>query len=132
MINDYLKGKKREDYLYPLIKNKFNLNNLKQSINQYDKFDYFDDEYLIELKSRNCYSYTYNDIFFNNDKIIYGLNKNKKMIFVFEFIDKVLYIKYDNLIFNNYLVKKINNRSDRGRKEYINCIFIPLKDMLEL
>jgi len=132
MIEDYLKGKEREDYLYPLIKNKFNLNNLKQSINQYDKFDYYDEEYLIELKSRNCYSYTYKDIFFNNDKIIYGLNKNKKMIFVFEFIDKVLFIKYDNLIFNKYLVKKINNRNDRGRKEYINSIFIPLKDMSEL
>ena len=126
---DYLKGKKVEDELYLDIKNKFNLNNLKQSENKYDKFDYYDDNYYIELKSRNCNSNKYDDIFFNYNKILYGLNKNKKMIFVFKFLDKILYIKYDNKIFDKYIVKKINNRNDRGTNEFIICIFIPVKDM---
>jgi hypothetical protein len=127
--NDYLKGKKIEDELYLEIKKKFNLENLKQSENKYDKFDYYDDEYYIELKSRNCNSDKYNDIFFNYTKILYGLNHYKKMIFIFKFLDKTLYIKYDKLLFDKYLVKRINNRNDRGTNEFIMCIFIPVKDM---
>ena len=127
--NDYLIGKKVEDELFLDIKNKFNLLDLKQSENKFAKFDYYNNEYFIELKSRNCNSYKFNDIFFNYTKILHGLNFNKKMIFIFKFLDKTLYIKYDKLLFDNYLVKRINNRTDRGRNEFIICIFIPVKDM---
>jgi len=127
--NDYLIGKKVEDELFLDIKNKFNLLDLKQSENKYAKFDYYNNEYFIELKNRNCTSDKFNDIFFNYTKILHGLNLNKKMIFIFKFLDKTLYIKYDKLLFDNYLVKRINNRSDRGTNEFIICIFIPVKDM---
>jgi hypothetical protein len=66
---------------------------------------------------------------FSNDKIKYGLLQNKKMIFIFEYSDITLYIKYDKELFKNYVVKYINNRSDRGIMEYMNAIFIPLSDM---
>ena len=66
---DYLKGKMVEDELYNDIKLKFKLDDLKQSTYKYSKFDYYSNDYYIELKSRNCNSDTYKDIFFNYDKI---------------------------------------------------------------
>jgi hypothetical protein len=128
---DYEIAKLKEDYYYPIIKEYFHLENLRQT-SKYHKFDYINDEYHIELKSRKILSDTYDYLFFNYDKITYGLSKNVKMILIFEYIDKVLYIEYDKEKFDKYEVKRINNRNDRNKAEYINCIFIPLIDMKEM
>jgi hypothetical protein len=128
---DYEEAKIKEDYYYPIISEYFQLENLRRT-NKYHKFDYINDKYLIELKCRKIKSDTYDKLFFNYDKLIYGISQKKDMILIFEYIDKILYINFDKEKFLNYDVKRINNRNDRGKAEYINCIFIPLKDMKEM
>ena len=128
---DYEEARKKEYYYLPIITKYFQLENLRLT-SQYHKFDYMNDKYLIELKCRKIKSDTYNKLFFNYDKLIYGISQKKDMILIFEYIDKVLYINFDKEKFINYEVKRINNRNDRGKAEYINCIFIPLSDMKEM
>jgi hypothetical protein len=129
---DYIYGKECENLLYEKIKEKFNINNLNQSKYIYSKFDYYNDDYLIELKSRKNIHNKYIDTYFNYCKIEYGLKKNKKMIFIFNFLDKPMYIEYNDEKFKNYEVKKMATRFDRGKIEINNIIKIPIIDLLDL
>jgi hypothetical protein len=132
--NEYNMAMKKEEEYYEIIKKYFNFDNLIKT-DKYHKFDYIhlnkNKNVYIELKTRKIKHNVFDCLIFNNDKILFGLSKNVDMIFIFEYCDKTLYIKYEKELFDNYTVKRINNRSDRGMKEFINCIFIPLKDMKE-
>jgi len=125
---EYNEAINKEIKFLPIIKNYFKLENLKMT-SQYHRFDYENEDTLIELKTRKIRHNIFPTLMFSNDKIKYGLLQNKKMIFIFEYSDITLYIKYDKELFKKYVVKYINNRSDRGIMEYMNTIFIPLKDM---
>jgi hypothetical protein len=125
---EYNEAINKEIKFLPIIKNYFKLDNLIMT-SQYHRFDYEDENTLIELKTRKIRHNIFPTLMFSNDKIKYGLLQNKKMIFIFEYSDITLYIKYDKELFKNYVVKYINNRSDRGIMEYMNAIFIPLSDM---
>jgi hypothetical protein len=125
---EYNEAINKEIKFLPIIKNYFKLENLKMT-SQYHRFDYQNEDTLIELKTRKIRHNIFPTLMFSNDKIKYGLLQNKKMIFIFEYSDITLYIKYDKELFKKYVVKYINNRSDRGIMEYMNTIFIPLKDM---
>lgn len=133
--NEYDMAMKKEEQYYDIIKNYFNYDNLIRT-NKFHKFDYIhknnNKDVYIELKTRKIKHNIFDCLMFNNDKILFGLSKNVDMLFIFEYCDKTLYIKYDSDLFNKFCVKRINNRNDRQIKEYINAIFIPLIHMKEL
>jgi len=88
-------------------------------------FDFEGNNILIELKSRRCNSFTY-------PTTIIGINKfknidpNKKYILLFSFTDFVLYIEYDEPLFNTFEIKTITRR-DRGRIESSKYFHIPIQ-----
>ena len=126
--NEYNLSVQKEIYFFNIIKKYFNLDNLIMT-SQYHRFDYEDENTLIELKTRKIRHNIFPTLMFCNDKILYGIKQNKKMIFIFEYSDITLYIKYDKELFKDFVIKYINNRNDRGASEFINAIFIPLKYM---
>lgn len=84
--------------------------NMKQSIYDFQYYDFYNDDYIVELKTRCYYINEFknkcDNVWLNKSKIIkYNndkLNNNKKFIFIAKFLDCVLEIEYDKINFNKY------------------------------
>ena len=96
-----------------------------RSTYRYDAYDYSNEEYFIELKSRNCNHNTYDTTMISLSKIDFiKKHPDKKYMFFFKFIDGLYYHQYNPSY--NYEVK-VSGRCDRGVPEYTNYIFIPIE-----
>ena len=73
------------------------LNTKLNTSSKYNLIDFQNDEIYIELKSRrNTYS-KFDTTIIGSNKIDYAKSLNKKVIFVFNFIDGLYYIEYSPL-----------------------------------
>tara|TARA_R110001632_G_scaffold213851_1_gene340298 strand:- start:40 stop:414 length:375 start_codon:yes stop_codon:yes gene_type:complete len=111
-MTNYLLGLQNEIKIKPIIEKFFNIE-LSHG-NRYDTFDFYNDDNYVELKCRNCYSYSYNDLMMNLNKWKEGythIKFNKNIYYVFKFKDGIYYYK-QNLI-DKFQIKEYNN------KEYI-------------
>lgn len=130
---DYFFGKCYENKLFSLITNNFDLN-LKQTTFKYDFFDFISDKYVIEMKSRRINSNQYNEVFISYNKITNYINSDnydkKKLILIFNFLDKIKYIIYDKNLFDTFKINVINTRSDYHKID--KMIYIPNKYLIEL
>ena len=120
---DIIFGKQSEDILFNQIEPKFV--GLKKT-KKYSEFDFETPSLKIELKSRT----------FNHDKYpttMIGYNKilkcdeepNFRYLFIFKFLDKILYCEYDKDIFLNFEIRK-GGRKDRGTNEIKDYLYIPI------
>jgi hypothetical protein len=95
---------------------------LKKTLNRYDTIDFESEVSLVELKSRNCYSFDYPTAMIGYNKIERALEETKKCYFVFAYTNGLYVWDFDK---NDkcYVVRK------GGRKDIPNCIkdyaFIP-------
>ena len=130
--NDYIFGKSEEDKLYKTIKATFS-NDLERTKERYDRYDYISNNYKIELKSRAILSTDYKEVYISYSKIDFYKNNysnSHKLILVFNYIDKLLYIQYDDEIFKNF---KINHQNTRRDYKYIDTvIYIPINLLKEI
>lgn len=131
--NDYIFGKDNENKLFNIIKNNFDLN-LKQTQQKYNLFDFISDKFIIEMKSRRINSNTYNEVFISYNKITNFINSinydNKKLILIFNFLDKIMYIIYDKNLFDTFKINIQNTRNDYYKVDKI--IYIPYIYLNEL
>ena len=109
----YIFGKNKEEDVFKIIKEYFN-NNIKQYLNRYDKFDFYDDKTNYELKSRTFESTKYKSTMIHISKLI----SKKNIILLFNFTDVLTCIQYNKEQFKDY---KIDDR--------YNNIYIPIKDL---
>jgi hypothetical protein len=128
--NDYEYGEDNENLLLNKIKMKFGDNIIKSS--KYKYYDFKNEIYRIELKSRKYHSYDLNDVFLNTNKINKFNKKNidNNLIFVFvaHLIDKDYYIIYDKEFFKKYKITTFKNKL----KSYSDKLYmILLSDMIE-
>jgi len=125
--NDTEFGLSKEDEYYEIFKDCFDETLLK-SINKYDLFDYIGDECLIELKSRRNTHNKYPDTMIGYNKIEFAKTSSKDIVFCFSFTDGLYYYKFDkqDLINNNLRIDE-GGRNDRGRNEYKQYCYIPIK-----
>lgn len=125
---DYKFGKEKEEdkQLIEKLKNHFN-DDLKKTDKKFCKWDY-EGNNIYELKSRTNKLLTFPTTIIPLDKVIEGKNQ----YFIFNFTDKIGYIKYDKNIFNSFELKpfKRNQRADFNDKEKL-YYFIPV-DKLEI
>jgi hypothetical protein len=128
---EYKIAKNQEINYYDKIKNYFNIENLKISENKYDKFDYYNNEYLIEMKTRNNTKDKYPTTIITTNKIKYGLTQNKQMIFLFLFTDGLYFIKYDKDLFNEFEQKNYCSRK-RIQYEYNTYTFIDVNKLTKI
>jgi len=126
-LQDIEFGTDNEQRLLNTIQRFFNDDTIIKITTKYSPFDYMGNNCLIELKSRRCNSSTY-------PTTIIGINKfnqidpNIKYILIFSFTDIVLYIDYDEELFNTFSIKTVSRR-DRGRIESAKYYHIPIKNL---
>ena len=127
--NEYNKGKLTEEKVKPLImeywKNKYNI---KQSKNTFEKFDFFDtiNKTVFELKGRFNSKLKYSTTMINIDKV----NNNNKTIFLFNFIDELCYIEYNEELFNKF-EKKNFCRGRAGDTDKL-MFYIPITELITI
>ena len=118
---DYQNGKQKEEEVLPKIKNYFE-REIQKSTERYELYDFYDEKYKYELKSRNVKYETYPTTLIPKDKI------RKRIIFLFNFTNGLYYIKYKPKIFQLFECKDFvrNARSDYNdkQKEYV---YIPIE-----
>ena len=120
-------GLSKEDEYFNILKDCFD-ETLIKSINKYDLFDYIGNDCFIELKSRRNTHNKYPDTMIGYNKIEFAQSTNKIIIFCFSFTDGLYYYKFnkEDLINNNLRIDE-GGRCDRGRNEYKQYCYIPIK-----
>lgn len=118
---DYKFGFQNQKIVFPKLKTFFN-REIKENLNQYDKYDFEDDIYNYELKSRKNHMKKYPDTMITLNKLN---DEKKKLILLFSFTDKLTYIEYDKELFKTF---KTNNFSRANEKwdEKVH-IYIPIE-----
>lgn len=108
---DYHLGKTNELKLLDQIKTYFKDDTIKECSNKYSKYDFESNNAIFELKSRQNDMRRFNTTLIAFDKII---KSDKTQYFIFSFLDKLAYIKYDPVIFSNFQLTpfKRNMRTD--------------------
>jgi hypothetical protein len=122
MVNfedDYIFGLSQEDKIKDILESKFG-KLVKNS--RYCKYDFENEKYCIELKSRKNEYSKYPTTLLTCNKIT---DTKKKLYFVFNFEDGIYYIKYKEHIFNTFQKKpfsRINEEYDKKDYYYIPII----------
>ena len=93
--SDLVFGKLKENEIKEILEQYFNTT--LQTTSKYNLIDFQNEDLYIELKSRrNTYS-KFDSTIIGKNKIDYAKSLNKKVIFVFNFIDGLYYIEYSPL-----------------------------------
>jgi len=115
----YQFGKKSEESILPIIREYFK-RDIKATEGRYNSFDYKDDQYNYELKTRTNKMQQY-------PTTMITLNKCKdKSILLFKYTDFLAFIEYDEDKFKNYETKRYTRYEDREKRDHI---FIPVNDL---
>ena len=104
-----------------------NLENVYGSLIQLDKYNPFDfenDEYLIELKSRRINHNKYPTTMINLSKLLRTNDSTKQRIIVFNYTDGL----YKWIVSDDYTVG-IGGRSDRGLDEFSEMAYIDINEL---
>jgi hypothetical protein len=119
-------GLNKEKEILNLI-NKYFKRDIHKTIDKFCKYDFYDNRYNYELKSRRCSSNTYDTTLIPFDKL------QKRIIFLFLFTDGLYYIKYKKEKFNEFEIKEFvrNKRNDKNdiKKKYV---FIPVNKLTKI
>jgi len=118
----YQFGKTEEALILPMLSEHFK-RNIQPYEERYAKFDFFDDEYNYEVKSRTNTLRKYPTTMITANKV----SGNKKMIFVFNFTDCLAVIEYNEERFAKY-ERQMFSRAKIETDEKIH-LFIPISDL---
>lgn len=120
--NSYRYGRQQEQKVYPVIKSHFE-RDIEMSTEQYAKYDFFDPEYVYELKSRTNRLKSYPDTMITFNK----MTDEKPLILLFNYTDCLAYIKYDKEKFARYRRQMFSRAQiEEDEKEHV---FIPIEDL---
>lgn len=104
--DSYLFGTKKERIILPILREHFQ-SDIQLTIPN-SKYDYQDNSYNYELKSRTCKSTTYTTTMISSNKC----NSTEKPIrLVFNFVDALYYIEYNANLFGTYQ-RELFSRAD--------------------
>ena len=119
-------GVEQEKIILPILKKQFG-DDLELSKDRYAKYDAYNDQYCVEIKSRTCEYNKYPTTLLTCNKIHVT---DRQMIFVFNFTDGIYYIKYNDEGFKKYF-KKAYSRSKLSF-DYKLYYFIPIEELIKL
>lgn len=120
MVNfesDYRFGELEEDRIHKTIEKRFGL---LTKMSRWDKHDFKNERYNIEVKSRKCNYNTYPTTMITCNKVVE--EENKKLYFVFNFRDGIYYIRYREALFSTFekkMFSRINEAFDEKQYFYI-------------
>ncbi len=123
-------GAKNQAEVLPLI-NAFFKDNAVEYEDEFSTQDFYSDQAVYELKSRNVTHDHY-------PTAIIGCNKcnlsekdmDKELIFLFKYLDGLFYIKYTNQVFANYKVRAFVRNARSDYKDRTSLVWdIPYQDL---
>lgn len=117
-LERYRVGKKSESDVLEIIRNYFK-RDIIQTTEKFDKYDFTDDKYFYELKSRTNELNKYPTTMIGSSKL------NENAILLFKFTDKLAYIEYNKDKFSSYETKKFTKY--KIPQDYI---YIPINDLI--
>lgn len=120
---DYRFGTEQENIVLPKLKEFFK-RDIQKSSERYCKYDFFDDEYNYEMKSRKNRYNQYPTTLITEDKIV----GDKKIVFLFNFTDGLYYIEYDKDKFSKY-ERKMFSRAGVSWNEKSH-VYINITDLI--
>lgn len=120
--NSYKFGKNEESLILPLLSAHFG-RTITPYEERYAKHDFFDEEYNYELKSRTNTFAKYPTTMITADKVA----GDKKLIFVFNFVDCLAVIEYDESRFAKYK-RQMFSRAQIATDEKEH-LYIPIGDL---
>jgi hypothetical protein len=116
----YKYGVEQQKLILPIIRQYFNREIIEHT-EQYAKYDFSDDQYNYELKSRTFNMNRYPTTMITLNKI----DKSKPLILLFKFTDKLTYIEYNEALFKTFEIKDFSRANLRG--DYKPHIYIPIE-----
>ena len=106
----------------PKLQNYFNMS-IRKTENAYEKYDYIDDAGTkYELKTRRNRMDAFPTTLIPKHKVIDG----SELYFVFNFIDKISYIKYDKDLFETFETKTLVDGRYGYEREGVDHYLIPI------
>ena len=115
-----------ESLLFESLKDCFSPH-LVKSADKYALFDYSDDDFFIEVKSRRNKKDRYPDTMVGYNKIKFFLdNPGKKSYCVFNFTDGAFYVEINEETVKQFRITEAGRR-DRGFNEIKKYAFVPVK-----
>jgi hypothetical protein len=125
---DYKNGMVGELEVLPRIKEFFK-RDIQATTYKYDTYDFYDNEYKYELKTRTNNYNQYSTTLISTNKI----TDNNKIIFLFNFTDGLYYIEYEKELFDTF-ERKMYIRN--ARSDFVDTVrehlFIPIKHLLKI
>ena len=118
---DYLFGTTQELEIFNIIKDYFKTDLIRCATNC--KYDYADNVSSYEVKSRTNTLKYYPDTMITCNKI----SNDKPLYFIFNFVDCITYIKYDEEKFKKYKTKMFS-RARISTDEKLH-VYIPIEDL---
>ena len=119
--NDMKFGLTEEDKAKPILEKKYGE---LTKLHKFSPFDFENDEYLIEMKSRRINHDKYNTLMINYSKIKKIVDDDKKVVFIFNCLDGYYYWDYNP---ENEFTIGTGGRCDRGCNEYYEMAYIDIK-----
>ncbi len=121
-------GLKQEEIQQEKIENKYGK---LHKLDRFNNFDYYNEQYYIELKSRRIKHNQYSTLFFNKkklDKANEVIKKGYKVIFIWNCIDGLYCWEYtgENKQLDEYYIA-VGGRCDRGKDEYDDLVNVKVK-----
>ena len=120
--SDLVFGKLKEVEIKEILEQYFNTT--LQTSSKYNLIDFYNDDLYIELKSRRNTYCKFDTTIIGSNKIDYAKSLNKKVIFVFNFIDGLYFIEYSNIFDSFDLCEQYILRD--GKKELKINYHIPI------
>ena len=93
----------------------------------FHSYDFYNDTYFVELKSRRCNKNTYPTTMVGYNKIKKATDPTKTYLFCFKFYDGLFYHIYNPKVI--YEIKK-GGRWDRNCLEISDYLYIPIEDLI--
>lgn len=119
--NDMNFGFTAEDKAKPILEKKYGE---LTKLHKFSPFDFENDEYLIEMKSRRINHDKYNTLMINYSKIKKIVDDDKKVVFIFNCLDGYYYWDYNP---ENEFTIGTGGRCDRGCNEWYEMAYIDIK-----
>lgn len=117
--NSYKYGIEQQKIVLPIIKQFFNRNIIEHT-SQYAKYDFSDDQYDYELKSRTNTLNRYPTTMITLNKL-----QDKPLILLFKFTDRLAYIEYDKTLFDTFEVKQFSRAQQKWDEK--SHVYIPIE-----
>ena len=105
--NSYKYGERKEEALLPVLQDYFGKEIIRSKGGRFAKYDYSDEKFNYELKSRTNKMEQYPTTMITKNKVE-GSDADKDLILLFNFTDKLAYIQYEAEQFEQYTTESFS------------------------